>query len=212
MNQEITTLVIQAKEHEKLSQRHEAFATLVTRFQAAAWQWAYQTLGDRHLAQDAVQEAFVVAYQNLNQLRQPEAFAGWLRQVVLSQCHRLLRSQRFRTHSIDEAEDLPMSEEPAGIVETIEMRDKVMAAIEALPEHEQVVTQMFYLSGYSLAEIARLLELPMTTVKKRLQYARQHLKTIMVAMLAPATPAPVPALIPVSQSPRRPRTRRGETF
>ena len=74
-----------------------------------------------------------------------------------------------------------------------------MTAVQALPEKEQVVTKLFYLNGYSQKEIARLLELPLTTVKKRLQYARQNLRGLLVSMvdaLAPE-PDPVPAPVPI---------------
>ena len=72
-----------------------------------------------------------------------------------------------------------------------------MTAVQALPEKEQVVTQMFYLNGYSQKEIARLLELPLTTVKKRLQYARRNLRGILASMMDAFVPEPEPTPAPV---------------
>lgn len=212
--QELETLIANARAQGKdLSQRQEAFAELVGRFQDVAYSWACHTLGDWHLAQDAVQEAFVVAYQKLDQLREPKAFPGWLRQIVFSQCHRITRRKQLPTSSIDATVNLPSTDpDPAVTVEDMELRDKVLAAIQALPERERVVTKLFYFNGYSQKEIARLLEVPVTTVKKRLQYARTNLKGILVAMFdtfAPpvqAVPKPVP--VPVTSSPRRPVRRR----
>ena len=186
------------------ARRQEAFSELVVRFQDAAFEWAFAVLEDAHLAQDAVQEAFVTAYQKLEHLRQPFGFPGWLKQIVVSQCYRLLRGKKVETKPIESSNDIPAFEPgPLAVVEEIELQQKVLEAIQALPEHEQEVTQLFYFKGYSQNEIARLLELPITTVKKRLQYARRDLKGILVSMfdvVAPS-PVPVPVLIPIKQYP-----------
>ena len=180
------------------SQRHQAFGELVYRFQDAANGWAFAVLGDVHMAQDAVQEAFVTAYQNLGQLRQPVAFSGWFKRIVVTQCHRLVRGKRVITHSIETTGDLPSPEQqPADLVESDELSEKVLAAIQALPEPEQIVTEMYYLEGYSQKEIAKSLELPLTTVKKRLQYARGHLKGILYTMVDALAPLPQPEPVPV---------------
>lgn len=195
-------LVINARNQNlSVNQRHLAFGELVNRFYDAAYRWAYAVLGDSHQAQDAAQEAFVTAFQNLDQLREPLAFAGWLRQIVNSQAFRLVRGEQPEAGSIETAPDLPAPEPgPAAILEEVELKERVMAAVLALPEKEQIVTKLFYLNGYSQHEIARLLELPLTTVKKRLQYARQNLKGIMVSMMDTMTPtavSPEPVLVPI---------------
>jgi RNA polymerase sigma-70 factor (ECF subfamily) len=51
-------------------------------------------LGDSHLAEDVAQEAFVEAYRKLSALREPRAFAGWLRKIVLKHCDRITRKRR----------------------------------------------------------------------------------------------------------------------
>src|SRR5919199_3074206 len=79
-----------------LAERHEAFDELVRRFQDMAFACAYAALCDFHLAEDAAQEAFVSAWRKLSQLREPEAFPGWLRRVVLTECGRLRRKRRLR--------------------------------------------------------------------------------------------------------------------
>jgi len=68
--------------------RLAAFGELVTRFQGMAYGYAYSILGDFHLAEDAAQDAFVMAFQKLNGLRDPKAFPGWLRRIVRTACHR----------------------------------------------------------------------------------------------------------------------------
>ncbi len=58
--------------------------------------------------------------------------------------------------------------DPSLVIETREMNEAVRRAVEALPEHERIVIVLFYSTGYSLKEIAEFLEVPVTTVKKRL--------------------------------------------
>ena len=183
--EEIESLVIEAQKTDvDLTKRHEAFGELVVRFQDMAYGCAYAVLGDFDLAQDASQEAFISAYRNLGQLRQPRAFPGWLRRIVLTQCNRLTRGKRLPTESIEVTKDLPSEHPgPADLAEDRELKDRVLAAIKKLPEHERMVTTLFYINGYSQNEIAQFLEVPVTTVKKRLQYSRHRLKERMLGMV-----------------------------
>src|SRR5947207_14587090 len=72
-----------------------AFAELTRRYQNLAFGCALSLLGDFHLAEDVTQEAFVTAYFNLDQLRDGDAFPGWLRRIVRSRALRLLRQQHL---------------------------------------------------------------------------------------------------------------------
>jgi DNA-directed RNA polymerase specialized sigma24 family protein len=65
-----------------------AFARLIRRFQAMAYGYAYSSLGDFSLAEDAAQGAFVEAYRKLDDLREPAAFPGWFRRIVFKYCDR----------------------------------------------------------------------------------------------------------------------------
>ncbi len=166
------------------ARRLEAFGQIVQRFQDMAYGCAYAVLGDFHLAQDATQEAFLTAYRQLADLRQPRAFPPWLRRIVLSQCSRLTRRQRPRTASLDAAAGVASGQ--AGPGETLqkrEIRDQVLAAIRALPEHQRMGTTLFYINGYSQKDIAEFLEVPLTPVKKRLADSRSKLKQRMIAMV-----------------------------
>lgn len=185
--EEIHSLVIKAASPDTdLEQRHEAFGELVRRFQDMAYGFAYAILGDFHLAQDAAQEGFVAAYLNLGQLRDPRAFPGWLRQIVLTQCSRVLRKDR-RIEPMEAALNVPSPDpDPAAAAEQREIRDRVLAAIRSLPEHERAVMTLFYINGYSQDEVAAFLEVPVTTVKKRLQYSRKRLRERMIDMVEDA--------------------------
>ena len=163
------------------SLREEAFGELIALFQSAAQSWAYTALGDANLAQDVAQEAFLTAYQKIDQLRDPAAFPGWLKRIVLTYCNRATRGKAPSLLPLEE-DDAPLQADPAASAEDRELKDQVNRAVRALPDHEREVTELFYITGYSQQEIAEQLAVPLTTVKKRLQYAREHLRETMPPM------------------------------
>ncbi len=160
----------------------DAFNALIERFGAAARAWAFNVLGDEQAAEDAAQEAFLTAYRKLDQLREPVAFAAWLKRVVLSECSRMTRRHTPEISPMDDDAPAPHEADPARGAEERERRDQVWGAVKRLPRHEREVTELFYGYGYSLDEIAQGLALPLTTVKKRLQYAREHLRETLPMM------------------------------
>jgi RNA polymerase sigma factor (sigma-70 family) len=167
-----------------VTERHEAFGELVKRFQDMAYGYAYAILRDFDLAQDAAQETFISAYRNLGRLRDPKAFPSWLRRIVMTQCNRLRRGKHLFAQSIEAAPDIVSDRpDPAAAAEDRELKDKVLDAIKGLPKHERMVTTLFYINGYSQSEIAGFLDVPLTTVKKRLQYSRERLKERMLDMV-----------------------------
>jgi RNA polymerase sigma factor (sigma-70 family) len=164
-----------------------AFGEIVRRFQDLAFACAYGVLGDFGHAEDAAQEAFLTAWRHLDQLKTPEAFPGWLRRIVLTHCHRQTRGARLETVPLETLHGLPSdAPDPYQAVAGRETRDEVRAAILALPEHERLVTALFYIRDYSQADIAAFLEVPLTTVKKRLYSARGRLRERMLHMVQDA--------------------------
>jgi RNA polymerase sigma factor (sigma-70 family) len=177
---EASVLVIKATDpHATLAEKHEAFCELVRRFQDMAYACAYAVLGDFHLAEDAAQEAFISAWQKLGQLREPEAFPGWFRRVVLTECSRLNRGNRSRTASLDEGANLPAPLIDAqSVIEKDELTKAVFTAIKRLSLNERIVVLLFYIKEHSQSEISAFLNVPLTTVAKRLYSAKKRVRTM----------------------------------
>ena len=182
---DVDTIVLRAADpNSSATARREAFGELVIRFQDMAFGCAFAVLGDVYLAQDTAQEAFVVAWQKLAQLREPAAFPGWLKRIVLTQCNRLLRCKRLQILPLEAGANA--STDDAGPHVSAERQDlltKVLRAINALPENERLVTTLFYVNGYTQADIGEFLEVPVSTVNKRLYSARQRLKGSVVDLV-----------------------------
>jgi len=166
-----------------------AFDELVVRFQDMAVGTAYGWLRDLGLAEDAAQEAFVEVHANLDRLEDPAAFPGFLRRVVLKHCDRRTRGVR-RERTVAEADPGAAPGPPADASLVLaEDRARVRAAVEALPAGERLAVALHYLAGLSQAEVARWLELPLSTVKKRLHSARGRLRDVLEDPMSPSLEA-----------------------
>jgi RNA polymerase sigma factor (sigma-70 family) len=182
---DLESLVVQAQTSSaSLARRHDAFGELVLRFQNMAYGYAYAVLGDAYLAQEAAQEAFVTAYQRLQQLREPSAFPSWLRRIVLTQSNRLIRGKRISAQPIEMvAQHFAEQPDLADTVEQRELAQQLHMAIRGLPQQQRAAVILYYIDGYSQNEVAAFLELSVDAVKKQLQRARERLHERMIAMV-----------------------------
>lgn len=162
----------------------QAFSYVVTAFEATAMGWARQQTQGEHAAEDAVADAFVLAFSKLAQLREIEAFAGWLQALVRTCCLRQLRRKMAAfEQDFEPGKESPPEQEIA----SAELRQAVRAAVGELREGQRQVIERHYLAGQKLEEIARELALPLGTVKRRLFEAREKLRTKLSAFGADDT-------------------------
>src|SRR5436190_11503301 len=167
-----------------LQRDDDAYEIIVRRFQDMAVGYGYSILRDFQLAEDAAQEAFLEAYRNLDQLREPAAFPGWFRRIVFKQCDRITRGKAPLLMRIDDLEDRVSQAAPqTAAMEQRELKDRILIAIDSLPDHERSATMLFYISGYSQNEVAQFLDVPVTTVKKRLYSARNRLREMLIDLV-----------------------------
>ena len=170
-----------------------SFAVLVSRFQDMAVGMAEARLGDFHLAEDAAQEAFIGAYLNLHQLRDPAAFPGWLKRLVCTRCSRHRRLHRA-VAAPSTADDLSNpGPDPAAELIAREDHERVREGVRRLPDREREALTLFYLGEASHAEMASFLQVPVSTVKFRLHAARRRLRDELGAVDEGALRSRVPA-------------------
>ena len=154
----------------------QAFEPLVRHYQNAAFATALRYVRSRVDAQDIVQDAFVTAYCRLGQLRDRERFGGWLMHIVANRCKGWLRDCA-RMQPLDSAE--MALEDSAAAKHADQMRRlDLQEAIDQLPDHYRSAVLMYYLSGLSYREIAELMEVPLSTVRGRLQQGRIRLRQL----------------------------------
>ncbi len=161
-------------------EKNGAFNQLAQDFRGMAYSVAFSKLSDQQLAEDVTQEAFLTAYKRIGQLRDVTAFPAWLKRIVLTHADRATRGAQPIIEPIDAQYNLISSTpSPEDLLEETELRDRVQIAISSLPEKERDVTHDYYIKGESQREISERLDIPLATVKKRLQYAREHLRGLI---------------------------------
>ena len=157
----------------------DAFGEIVRRYQDAVYATALHRTGNFADAQDVAQEAFLAAYQGLAKLREPARLAAWLRTVTLYTHNHWMRKRPEILHASEDAMERvagDLSNQPDTIVEQRELKELVLEAVAALPNHVGEVVALYYIDGLSYQDIASYLSLPTTTVKGRLQMGRKQLK------------------------------------
>lgn len=175
MEETIAALVVASQQGDL-----DAFGRLVVRFQRLACAVAYAVVSDVHLAEDAAQEAFIEAYQELGRLREPAAFPTWFRSIVHKRADRLVRGKRLPLLPLAAAAQLQARHaDPPHLAEVRALRAAVHAAVAALPEPDRLLVSLFHLGGYSQREVAAIADLPVQVVKKRLFRARQTLRRLL---------------------------------
>lgn len=152
-----------------------AFAAIVDEFSPTVLAAAYGWCGDRHLAADVAQQVFLTAYLKLHTLREPAALPGWLMAVTRTEALRALRSQ-VAPAPLEPSATAEVDEVEAAIVAADEAR-RVRSAVEALPAAQRLPLVLHYFAGRPLADIAELLGVPLSTVKKRMRDGRARLRT-----------------------------------
>ncbi|MBC8142523.1 MAG: sigma-70 family RNA polymerase sigma factor, partial [Armatimonadetes bacterium] len=163
---------------------HAAFDLLVRRYAAPAIAYARVLLtgwSNSDVAEDVAQEAFVQAWRDLPQLREPEAFPAWLRRVVFKHCDRVRRA----THCAGELPTTlatPRDTEPAQYVERNAENEVLHNALRRLPEAYRDVTLLYYFNDLDVATTGQTLGIPASTVKNRLFAARKRLRKELSTM------------------------------
>jgi RNA polymerase sigma factor (sigma-70 family) len=147
-----------------------AFECLVIFFHPQLVSFASSLCSNHALAQDAVQDVWIKISKKLSTLKDPRAFKSWLYRALRWRVLDLVKAKTYQFETINEISvsvELDESE-----IENLELRK----VIDTLPVRERTVIYLFYLAELSLVEIAVILEIPVGTVKSRLNKARSNLK------------------------------------
>jgi RNA polymerase sigma-70 factor (ECF subfamily) len=163
---------------------NRAFGELVRRFQDMVFGYACSLVGDPVLAQDIVQDSFLTAWRRLDQIRDHDAFPGWLRRIARSASMDELR--RHRTVPLGEEAEGQLPARDSGPVETLlheESARETRNAISRLPESQRASVYLHYVDGYTLAEVASFLEIDVAAAKKRLQRGRERMRKDLEARI-----------------------------
>ncbi len=157
----------------------DAFGRLVEQFQQTVHAICLRRLGNPSEALELTQEVFLHVMKRIDQLREPERFAGWLRQVTVRMAiNRATRRVAPLSVETDVLEGTATGErdDPLDTLIARERAQHLWEAIARLKTIDREALVAFYIQGRSLIEIAEDLDAPIGTIKRRLHTARKRLK------------------------------------
>lgn len=176
---------------------NEAIAEIIQLTERKAYFIAYKVVNNEATAKDIVQEAYIQAFQKLDQLSDDSKFESWFNQIVSHKALDYTKSKQGKNKpvefsSLDDEEDRlefeanikndKASFEPEASVNYKELQEGVQGVLSELPENQRLALMMYYFEDMSVSEIADVYGVSGNTVKGYLAYGRKKIKNIIEAM------------------------------
>ncbi len=153
----------------------ESYGILLDRYQNLVFRIALIEFKNPEIAEDVVQEAFLLAYKNLNRLRNPSSYASWIAAITKNVCRGFRRKNKSKTVSLDYLNEVGI--EPSNEDEHQNSKKEMIFAIrefvQKLPDKYRKIIELRYTEGFSCRELAAFLNLSRSAVMSRLYYARK---------------------------------------
>lgn len=165
---------------EKLKQRDVlACKQLYLQYADAMYNVCVRILQHQTEAEDALQEAFIKIFNNIQQYRNESSIGSWMKQIVTNTCLNILRKKKLVLDELvdDISENENESERENEHDYSIE---DIKKAIEELPQGYRVVFNLFMFEEYTHKQIAEMLEISESTAKSQLFKAKRKLKEILL--------------------------------
>jgi RNA polymerase sigma-70 factor (ECF subfamily) len=156
-----------------------ALKVLYEKYKVQVYRTALAITRDREAAEDILQDCFVKVYIHIDKLNGSLPLSPWLHRVAVNQSYNWASQRRHWLRPLEEVIDHLVASPrtlPEFVLERGELQRVVQKAIASLSFEHRVVIVLFYLNGFSLNEIAYILDCPVGTVKSRLHYARRNLR------------------------------------
>jgi RNA polymerase sigma-70 factor (ECF subfamily) len=164
-----------------------AFEEIVLKYQDKIYNLCRHMLQNAHDAEDAAQDVFVKAYQNLNRFKPEASLLTWLYRIAINTCIDYRRKPFFESlfknskegdvFAVDQLSDSPS---PERLYESKQISHAIQLALGRLSEKLRTVIVLKEIEGLSYEEIAEILEVSIGTVKSRISRAREELKELLI--------------------------------
>ncbi len=156
------------------------YRILVERYRAEFGRYALAAVGDRDAAEDAMQEAFIRAFDALATCREPERFGAWFFRILTNQCRNAV-ARRRETVSLDDL-DPPGRDRADAALDREELGAALEAALARLTPEQREAFVMKHVEGRSYEEMAEMLGVGVDALKMRVHRARDAMRAMMGAM------------------------------
>lgn len=154
------------------AQREQELAQLMADYKTQLMRIAYMYLGDEALAEDAVQDTFIKAYNHMDRFRGESSKKTWLTRIIINTCKDARKSAWFRNRASTTTLDAVPEQ---GQTDTYS-DDTVLQAVMNLSERDKQMILLRFYQEMTVPEIARVLHIPVANATSRLKRAKDHLK------------------------------------
>ncbi|HEY0651722.1 MAG TPA: RNA polymerase sigma factor [Chryseosolibacter sp.] len=151
-------------------------------YSRAMYNVAYRITGREEDAEDALQEAFISGFRNLESYRGDAAFGAWIKRIVVNKAINIVKKRRFESMPDDDRFDVADSDDTAEYKDDLTV-DRVKHAIAQLPDGYRSVLTLYLLEGYDHQEIAEIMEISESTSKSQLNRAKAKLRELLTARI-----------------------------
>ncbi|WP_435357899.1 RNA polymerase sigma factor [Emticicia sp. SJ17W-69] len=140
----------------------------------------YRYTTNRQLSEDLAHDAFLLAYEKVNDFEGKGPFEAWLRRIMVNHCLQYLRNQQKQKYLTDYLKNTVENNEESMYEESQDFsEDELLAAINQLPEHHKMAFNLYVIDGFTHAQIAQELSISEGTSKSHLARARKKIKELL---------------------------------
>jgi len=162
----------------------DAFAELYAATYQKLYRFACKYLHDEYLAQDAIQETYTLALKNLSTLRDPLVFVSWLNQINLRVCFNLQHAnQKIASNTMEYkpelSDTLSDDDTPESLTVSVDEKEYILRQIRSLPFSESQVILLRYYNDMKIDDIAELMDISRSSVKRYLNSGRVKLSKLI---------------------------------
>lgn len=160
-----------------------AFEQLVLRHQELVFSLAYKLTGNREMANDVAQEAFIRAWKAIEKFRGDSTFSTWIYRITVNTAWTLRKkAKKHNTLNIDDTYEpivIDEKKDPEMVAINSDLSSVLSKALNNLPVEQRIIVELKNIEGRSHKEIADYLDISVTAAKVRLHRAHQKLRQIL---------------------------------
>ena len=170
-----------------------SFEKLIVKYNRYVYNIAYRMMGNEEDAKDMSQETLIKAFKAISKFKMESSFSTWLYRITINVCKDEIRRRKETVLSYDAEiadegtlKDIISDERtnPLLVYEKTELKSSIESALNKLSDDNKSVVVLKDILGYSYEEIGQILEIPIGTVRSRLNRSRSALKSILQIQLA----------------------------
>lgn len=163
-----------------------AFAELYAATYQKQYRFSYRYLRDEYLAQDALQETYILALKHIAELKDPKLFVSWLNQINFRVCFKMHQKQQKFNAELSEYENNSdvyrnkVEDNPEQQVVKVDQDEYIIRQVMSLPFSESQAILLKYYNNMKIDEIAKVLDCSKSTVKRYIKNGQGRLKSLIV--------------------------------